>query len=92
MQLAALPMLPPAISGDPSLFENSSYGPLPRVSPDGRRPREAYARRAAPVPDGVPRIVIVVGGLGLSQTGTQKRDRCAAAGRDACLRALWIEP
>ena len=64
-------MLPPAISGDPSLFEQSSYGPLPRVSPDGRRPREAYARRAAPVPDGVPRVVIVVGGLGLSQTGTQ---------------------
>ncbi len=72
IELASLPMLPPAISGDPSLFENSSYGPLPRVSPDGRRPREAYARRAAPVPDGVPRVVIVVEGLGLSQTGTQK--------------------
>jgi polysaccharide deacetylase 2 family uncharacterized protein YibQ len=65
-------MLPPAISGDPSLFESSSFGPLPRVSPDGRRPREIYARRAAPVPEGVPRVVIVVGGLGLSQTGTQK--------------------
>ncbi len=72
LQLAALPMLPPAIAGDPSLIETSSYGPLPRVSPDGRRPREAYARRSAPVPEGVPRIVIVVGGLGLSQTGTQK--------------------
>jgi len=71
VQLASLPMLPPAISGDPSLFEQSNFGPLPRVSPDGRRPREAYARRAAPVPDGVPRVVIVVGGLGLSQTGTQ---------------------
>jgi hypothetical protein len=71
VQLAALPMLPPAVSGDPSLFEQSNFGPLPRVSPDGRRPREAYARRAAPVPDGVPRVVIVVGGLGLSQTGTQ---------------------
>ena len=72
LQLAALPMLPPAIAGDPSLIETSSYGPLPRVSPDGRRPREAYARHSAPVPEGVPRIVIVVGGLGLSQTGTQK--------------------
>jgi uncharacterized protein len=71
IQLAALPHLPPAVSGDPSLFEQSSFGPLPRVSPDGRRPREAYARRAAPVPDGVPRIVLVVEGLGLSQTGTQ---------------------
>jgi uncharacterized protein len=71
-QLASLPMLPPAVTGDPSLFEPSSEGPLPRVSPDGRRPRDAYAGRAAPVPDGVPRVVIVIGGLGLSQTGTQK--------------------
>jgi len=70
MQLAALPQLPPAASGDPSLLEYSSYGSLPRVSPDGRRPREVYARREAPVPEGMPKIVIVVGGLGLSQTGT----------------------
>jgi polysaccharide deacetylase 2 family uncharacterized protein YibQ len=41
------------------------------VSPDGRRPREVYARRSAAVAEGVPRIVVVVGGLGLSQTGTQ---------------------
>jgi polysaccharide deacetylase 2 family uncharacterized protein YibQ len=72
VQLAALPQLPPAVAGDPSLLEYSSYGALPRVSPDGRRPREVYARRAAPVPEGVPKIVIVIGGLGLSQTGTQK--------------------
>jgi polysaccharide deacetylase 2 family uncharacterized protein YibQ len=72
IQLAALPQLPPAVAGDPSLLEYSNFGALPRVSPDGRRPREVYARRAAPVPAGVPKIVIVVGGLGLSQTGTQK--------------------
>ena len=71
IQLAALPQLPPAVAGDPSLLEYSSFGALPRVSPDGRRPREVYARRSAPVPDGVARVVIVVGGLGLSQTGTQ---------------------
>jgi uncharacterized protein len=71
VQLASLPQLPPAVAGDPSLLEYSSDGPLPRVSPDGRRPREIYARRSSPVPEGVPRIVIVVGGLGLSQTGTQ---------------------
>ena len=71
VQLASLPQLPPAVTGDPSLLEYSSYGPLPRVSPDGRRPREIYARRSSPVPDGVPRVVIVIGGLGLSQTGTQ---------------------
>jgi hypothetical protein len=71
VQLAALPQLPPAVAGDPSLLEFSSYGSLPRVSPDGRRARDAYARRSPPVPEGVARIVIVVGGLGLSQTGTQ---------------------
>jgi uncharacterized protein len=71
VQLASLPQLPPAVSGDPSLLEYSNDGPLPRVSPDGRRPREIYARRSSPVPEGVTRIVIVVGGLGLSQTGTQ---------------------
>ena len=71
VQLAGMPQLPPEISGDPSLLEFSNFGPLPRVSPDGRRPREAYARRSPPVGEGVPRVVIVVGGLGLSQTGTQ---------------------
>jgi polysaccharide deacetylase 2 family uncharacterized protein YibQ len=72
LALAAMPHLPPTLSADPSLIEQSSFGPLPRVSPDGRRPRDAYARRAAPVPDGVPRVVLVIGGLGLSQTGTQR--------------------
>jgi polysaccharide deacetylase 2 family uncharacterized protein YibQ len=71
VQLAGLPQLPPPMAGDPSLLEYSSFGALPRISPDGRRPREVYARRSAPVPQGVARIVIVVGGLGLSQTGTQ---------------------
>ncbi len=71
VQLAALPQLPPSVAGDPSLLEYTTSGALPRVSPDGRRPREVYARRSAPVPQGVARVVIVVGGLGLSQTGTQ---------------------
>jgi len=70
-QIAALPIIPSSVGADPSLIEQSSYGPLPRVSPDGRRPREVYARRSANVPAGVPRIVIVIGGLGLSQTVTQ---------------------
>ncbi len=71
LQLAALPAMPSSVGADPSLIERSRFGPLPRVSPDGRRPREVYARRSAAVPAGVPRVVIVVGGLGLSQTGTQ---------------------
>lgn len=70
-ELAALPFMPSAVGADPSLVESSQFGLLPRVSPDGRRPRDVYARRSATVPSGVPRIVIVVGGLGLSQTATQ---------------------
>jgi hypothetical protein len=62
---------PPAPGGDAGLLEPSQFGPLPRVSPDGRRPRDAYARRAPAATPGLPRVVLVVNGMGLSQTGTQ---------------------
>jgi polysaccharide deacetylase 2 family uncharacterized protein YibQ len=65
------PEIPLSSSAEPGLIEQSSFGPLPRVAPDGARPREAYARRAGIVGEGASAIVIVVGGLGLSQTGTQ---------------------
>lgn len=71
IQVAGLPVMPPPTAADASLVEASAFGLLPRVSRDGRRPREIYARRSAPVPADVPRIVMVVAGLGLSQTGTQ---------------------
>jgi polysaccharide deacetylase 2 family uncharacterized protein YibQ len=70
-ELAALPHMPTPLGADAGLVEQSAFGPLPRVSPDGRRARDAYARPAGRLPDGVPRIVMVVGGLGISQTGTQ---------------------
>lgn len=57
---------------DPDLVEETALGPLPKVSVTGLRPLDAYAR---PVPGFVgqsPRIALVVGGLGLSQTGTQE--------------------
>lgn len=54
---------------DPSLLEDSPYGRLPVRSPDGKRPFDVYARpwsgsRGA-------KVAIVIGGLGVSQTGTQ---------------------
>lgn len=70
----ALAMPPPMSFGAgalPQLVEQSAYGPLPRVSPDGTRAREAYARRGSVIVPGSKNVVIVVGGLGLSQTGTQ---------------------
>jgi polysaccharide deacetylase 2 family uncharacterized protein YibQ len=72
MEVAAFPgMLASPAGGVPGLTEHSAFGPLPRVSPEGRRPREVYARPAT-APADSPRVAIVVGGLGLSQTGTQR--------------------
>lgn len=53
---------------DPQLVEASKYGDLPVVGSDGTRPMDVYARPASD--SGAVRIAIVVGGLGLSQTGT----------------------
>jgi polysaccharide deacetylase 2 family uncharacterized protein YibQ len=54
---------------DRALIEMSEQGPLPIRSADGRRPFDVYARpwsgsRGA-------RVAIVIGGLAVSQTGTQ---------------------
>jgi polysaccharide deacetylase 2 family uncharacterized protein YibQ len=54
---------------DKALIEESADGPLPIRAADGRRPFDVYARpwsgsRGA-------RIALVIGGLGVSQTGTQ---------------------
>lgn len=54
---------------DKALVENGESGPLPVRAADGRRPFDVYARpwsggRGA-------RVAIVIGGLAVSQTGTQ---------------------
>ncbi len=52
------------------LVEKSEFGPLPRIGASGMRPLDAYA---APAPSaGAARIAVVVGGLGLSQSGTRE--------------------
>ncbi|NLS05833.1 divergent polysaccharide deacetylase family protein [Rhizobium sp. P32RR-XVIII] len=53
-----------------SLLEDSSFGRLPIVGPDGRRPMDQYARPWSGARG--TRVAIVVSGLGLSQTGTQR--------------------
>ncbi len=55
------------------LVEETAFGQLPVVGADGLRPMEQYARPWSGT-RGV-RIAIVVGGLGLSQTGSQKAIR-----------------
>lgn len=54
---------------EPGLVEDSPYGSLPVRGADGRRPMDAYARPWSGARG--TRIAIIVGGLGLSQTGTQ---------------------
>lgn len=54
---------------DRALIEQSEHGPLPVTGPDGRRPFDVYAGSWSGTRGA--RIAIVIGGLGLSQTGTQ---------------------
>jgi polysaccharide deacetylase 2 family uncharacterized protein YibQ len=61
---------------DPALQEKGRYGLLPKVGPDGARPADVYARPIL-VPPGLtganpPRIAILVGGMGISQSGTSE--------------------
>ena len=55
------------------LLEDSAAGRLPIIGPDGLRPMDQYARPWSGARG--TRIALVVGGLGLSQTGTQKAIR-----------------
>lgn len=54
---------------DKALVEDSATGPLPIRAVDGRRPFDVYARAWSGARGA--RVAIVIGGLGLSQTGTQ---------------------
>src|SRR5580700_76167 len=59
---------------DKRLVDKSRYGLLPRIGADGTRPSEAYARPpliSGRLKAGAPRVALLVGGLGLSESGTQ---------------------
>ena len=58
---------------DKRLVERGKFGLLPRISLDGARPADIYARPVMlgrTLKAGAPRIAIMVGGLGLSQATT----------------------
>ncbi|QCI65428.1 divergent polysaccharide deacetylase family protein [Phreatobacter stygius] len=73
VRVAATPESDRSAGLDPRLTERSAQGPLPRVASDGRKPSEAYARSFR-VPNGqqagLPRVAILIGGLGISQNST----------------------
>ena len=56
----------------PDLVQEGNHGPLPRIAGDGTRPMDAYSRPVPGFVGAAPKIAIVVGGLGLSQTSTQE--------------------
>lgn len=55
---------------DRALIEHSPSGPLPKRAADGRRPVDVYARPWSGARGA--RVAIVIGGLAVSQTGTQQ--------------------
>jgi polysaccharide deacetylase 2 family uncharacterized protein YibQ len=57
---------------DPQLLEPGAFGAIPKRGADGRRPLDAYSREPATEGNfGVARVVLIVGGIGISQTGSQ---------------------
>lgn len=68
------PTAPPALAlpaaDVDALIERTAEGALPRIAADGRRPMDVYARPADAMAIGTARVAIVVGGIGISETGT----------------------
>jgi len=54
---------------DRALIEDTPAGPLPQRAADGRRPFDVYSRPWSGTRGA--RVALVIGGLGVSQTGTQ---------------------
>jgi polysaccharide deacetylase 2 family uncharacterized protein YibQ len=57
---------------NPNLLEMTKDGAIPKTGPDGARPASAYAipRTLAPSVRDFPKIAIVIGGVGISASGT----------------------
>ena len=57
---------------DSKMLEITRHGPIPKIGPDGARPYMLYAGKRVVPPDKKdwPRIALIVGGLGISASGT----------------------
>lgn len=53
---------------DPRLIEDSLFGPLPKIGDDGSRPLDVYSAPVRVSAVQSPKIALVIGGMGLSQT------------------------
>jgi polysaccharide deacetylase 2 family uncharacterized protein YibQ len=63
---------PPAGPLDQKFVELTPHGPIPKVAADGVRPADAFAQPVKGIPGkpDAPRIAIIVGGLGVSESAT----------------------
>ncbi len=59
-------------AGADELTEPSRHGPIPAIAHDGRRPADVFAADVPSAPADTPRIAILVGGMGLSATITER--------------------
>jgi hypothetical protein len=64
----------PATAVDPRLLETSRHGSVPKISPEGVRPSDTYARPVKPQANlaNAPRVAIVIEGLGMSSNTTSE--------------------
>lgn len=63
----------PAAAAKTGFFEESKYGPLPRIADDGQRPAEIYAADfGAQTGNDRPKIALLMKGLGASVTETSE--------------------
>ena len=74
-KLVTIPGNPDAASKalfDPKLVEATRHGAIPKIGPDGTRSSTRYAqpRQLPPDKKDSPQIAIIVGGLGISASGT----------------------
>jgi polysaccharide deacetylase 2 family uncharacterized protein YibQ len=58
-------------SPDQRVTERVEYGYLPKVGGDGIRPLDLYARPLSGELISAPRIAVIIGGIGLSETGSE---------------------
>ncbi|WP_421981230.1 divergent polysaccharide deacetylase family protein [Roseibium sp.] len=56
---------------DTRVSERSDYGFLPKVSDAGVRPLDAYSRPIVREFTSIPKVAVILNGMGLSETGTQ---------------------
>ncbi|KFC71722.1 putative divergent polysaccharide deacetylase [Devosia sp. LC5] len=60
---------PDAFGALPDLSEETANGPIPRIASDGRTPFAAYSRPST-APAGLPKVAIIVSGLGINEQGS----------------------